>query len=370
MPKLSTLVLAGAVTLLSACGSSKPKPAPLESFDPVKTVSIAWSHRVDSLDASASLVVTDDTVVAGSSDGDIVAFDLQSGAKKWEADVDTKVAATVGSDGRYAAVVTASNELVVLDGGKVLWRERQPGRVATPPFIAGERVFVQAVDRSVRAYDVQDGRWLWAYQRPGGESLALAVPGVLTNFRDTLLVGHGSRLIGLDPVRGVSRFELTLGTPRGSNEVERLADLVGPPVRVKDGLCMRAFQLSVGCVNPAAGTLKWTRPQAGNKNIAANEEVVVGADSADRITAWKADSGDMLWRVDRFTHRGLSGLAVWGTLLAMADNDGYLHLLALDDGRTLGRFSLDGPVEVAPIVKDGLLFVQTRRGTVYALRSN
>jgi outer membrane protein assembly factor BamB len=91
----------------------------------------------------------------------------------------------VGSDGRHAAVVTNDNELQVFDQGKWLWTERLPGRVITPPLVAGERVFVQAVDRSVRGYDALDGRWLWQYQRPGGEPLALATSGVLGAFRDT-----------------------------------------------------------------------------------------------------------------------------------------------------------------------------------------
>ncbi|HET8869860.1 MAG TPA: PQQ-binding-like beta-propeller repeat protein [Aquabacterium sp.] len=367
---VAVVAATGFAVALSGCGSSKPKPAPLESLSPTKTISEVWSKRVDSLDAPAAFVVTDDAVIAGSTDGEVMAIDLHNGTEKWRLDVSRKLSAVVGSDGRFTAVVTVDNDLVVFDGGKERWRERLPGRVASPPFVAGERVFVQAVDRSVRAYDALDGRWLWLYQRAGGEALALAVPGVLTSFRDTLLVGQGSRLVGLDPVKGTSRFEVSMGTPRGSNEVERLADLIGPPARVDTDVCLRAFQLSVGCVNALNGSLRWTRPQAGTKSVAANGQVVVGADSSDRISAWKESSGEILWRVDRFTHRTLSGMAIWGDYVAAVDYEGYLHLLALDDGHTVGRYSLDGPLQAAPVVKDGVLLVQTRRGTVYALRLN
>ncbi|HEX5312603.1 PQQ-binding-like beta-propeller repeat protein [Aquabacterium sp.] len=360
----------GLLVTLGACGSSKPKPAPLESLQPTRTVSVVWSQGLGSVEGAAGLTFTGDTVVAAAAGGDIVALDVKTGARQWELDVRSRLATAAGSDGRFTAVVTTGNELVVFEKGKEVWRERQPGRVATAPFVAGERVFIQAVDRSVRAYDAADGRWLWNYQRAGGESLSLAVPGVVTNYRDTLLVGQGARLIALDPVKGTPRFEANLGTPRGSNEVERLADLVGPSTQVDGDVCVRAFQLTVGCVNASNGAVRWTRPQAGARAIAANADVVVGADSADRVSAWKASNGDILWRVDRFTHRGLSGMAIWGDLLAVADSDGYLHLLALDDGRTVGRFSLDAPLEIAPTVKNGLLFAQTRRGTVYALRSN
>jgi outer membrane protein assembly factor BamB len=359
------------VAVLAACGSSKPSPAKLESLGntPVR-ISTAWSQRVGSVDGQMALAVAAGSVTTASTDGDIASFDVATGRERWRAQAKADLSAMVGSDGRYAAVVTQDNELLAFDQGKLLWRDRQPGRVITAPLVAGERVFIQAIDRSVRAYDVLDGRWLWQYQRPGGEPLSLATPGVISAFRDTLLVGQGARLVALDPAKGSVRFDLNVGTPRGSNEVERLADLVGPLARADDEACARAFQLSVACMELNRGSLRWTRPQAGTKAVAADERMVVGADSADRISAWKADNGDILWRVDRFTYRGLSAPALWGHRVAVADADGYLHLLAADDGRTLARIELDGPLVAAPVVSDQLLLVVTKKGTLYALRAN
>ena len=82
------------------------------------------------------------------------------------------------------------------------------------------------------------------------------------------------------------------------------------------------------------------------------------------------ENGDVRWRVDRFTHRGLGSPVMWGTRVAVSDNEGYLHLIAPEDGRTLGRMELDGPLAAAPVVADQLLLVVTRKGTVYALRAN
>jgi len=222
----------------------------------------------------------------------------------------------------------------------------------------------------VRAYDVRDGRWLWQYQRPGGEALALSSQSVLMPFRDTLLVGQGARLVGLDPLRGTVRFDASAGTPRGTNEVERLADLIGPAARADDEVCVRAFQFAVACFELNRGSLRWSRPHSGTQAVAASDAMVVGADGTDRLTAWKAENGDLLWRVDRFTHRGLSAPAIWGDKLAVVDAEGYLHLLALADGRNLARFELDGPLAAAPVVVDQHLLVLTRKGTLSMLRAN
>jgi outer membrane protein assembly factor BamB len=366
--RLAALALAAA-TLAGCSGSGRPKPNPLESFAPTQQVKVAWQTRLGAAEGPLSLAVNGGSVAMASSDGQVLSLDVNTGREQWRATVGSKLAAGVGADGRFAAVVTTDNELVLLDGGKSRWRERLPGRVITAPLVAGERVFVQSVDRSVRAYDALDARWLWQYQRPGADPLALAQPGVLGAFRDTLVVGYSSRLLGLDPSKGTVRFEASLGLPRGSNEVERLADLVGPAARSDDDLCVRAFQLSVGCIDMNRGAIRWTRPQAGYQGVAADNNLVVGADSADRLSAWRAETGDVLWRVDRFQYRSLSTPVFWNGLVAVADYEGQLHFLSTQDGRTVARVSLDGALSGAPRVANGLLLVATRAGTLYALRA-
>lgn len=359
-----------AVATLTACGSSKPSPAPLESLKSEVTVATVWSQRLGAVSSALTLSANQGVITTASTDGEVVALDAATGTVKWRAQAKNDLSAAVGSDGRHAAVVTDNNELQVFDQGKWVWTARLPGRVVTAPLVAGERVFVQAVDRSVRGYDVLDGRWLWQYQRPGGEPLALATSGVLAAFRDTLLVGQGARLVGLDPVKGSVRFDVNVGTPRGTNEVERLADLIGPLARADDEVCVRAFQLSVACLELNRGSLRWSRPQAGTQGVAANDRLVVGADSADRLTAWKAENGDVMWRVDRFTHRGLSAPAILGERVVVVDAQGYLHLLSATDGRTVARVELDSAAAAAPLVANQTLYVSTRKGTLYALRAN
>jgi outer membrane protein assembly factor BamB len=79
-----------------------------------------------------------------------------------------------------------------------------------------------------------------------------------------LLVGQGAALAGVDPLRGTVLWEVPLATPRGTNEVERLADLVGPAVRAGDRVCARAFQSPWLCATPprapCCGRATWAAP--------------------------------------------------------------------------------------------------------------
>ena len=147
--------------------------------------------------------------------------------------------------------ITRNNELVALQRGKVLWKQRLSADSYTPPLVAGRRVFVQSADRSFSAWDGQTGKRLWAQQRTA-ENLVLKRPGVLIAVDDTLVAGIGGRLAGLHPGNGAPRWEVPIAAPRGTNDVERLVDLTGPASRIGDSVCARAYFASVGCVGCGA----------------------------------------------------------------------------------------------------------------------
>jgi outer membrane protein assembly factor BamB len=224
------------------------------------------------------------------------------------------------------------------------------------------------VDRAVHAYDALDGKRLWTLQRPG-EALTLLHIGVLTAVKDTLIAGQGPRLAGIDPTRGTIRWEVPVGSPRGTNEVERLADLIGPAARIGNRLCARSFQAAVGCVDAESGRLLWSRNIGGLNAVGGDEELVVGADASDRIVAWKTDNGDTVWTSERMALRRLSAPASIGPTIAFGDFEGYVHFLDRKDGQPLLRLATDGSQVVGkPVLSGTTLLVATRNGGLFAFR--
>jgi outer membrane protein assembly factor BamB len=362
------LAVALAAAWLAGCASEKPAPTPLENYTPKIAGRLVWSARVDSVRYPLVPTVSGGNFYVAGTDGSVLALQAESGRELWRGSVGTPLSAGVGSDGRFAAVVTRDNELVTLEAGRIVWRAMLGARVATAPLVAGERVFVMSVDRVVQAFDALDGRKLWTLQRPG-EPLTLSKAGVLGAFQDTLLVGQGPRLAGVDPTRGSLRWEVAVATPRGTNEVERLADLLAPAVRVGSAVCARSFQNAVGCVNAERGTLIWTRTVGGNEGIAADAELVVAADGSDRVTAWRAGTGDVAWTNDRLLYRDLSAPLLVGRTAVFGDVEGQVHLLAREDGKTLLRLATDGSAVVAPPALSGkTILVVTRTGGLFAFR--
>ncbi len=368
-------VLLGSVALtMGACSlfssSNAPKPAPLENLTPTLQARVAWEARVDSVKFPLTITAVNDRFVVGGSDGVISAISAADGTTLWRADIGKGLSAGVGSDGRFAAAVTRENELVVTEGDRILWRKTLTTPVVTAPFVAGERVFVLTLDRAVLAFDAADGRRLWELRRPG-EPLTLQQAGVLAAYQNTLLVGQGSRLAGVDPLRGLLMWEATVSNPRGTNEVERLADLVAPMARDNDVFCARAFQSAVACVNAERGNTVWTRNNAGLRGLGGDAAIVVGADASDRLTAWGTRSGDVVWTADQFQNRKLSAPLVTDKSVIVGDSEGYVHFLSKDKGLTVQRLQTDSSgIAAAPVQLGGTVLVATRSGRLFALRQD
>lgn len=363
------LVVAGAL-LLAACAADRPKPTPLQPLEPRIAGRLVWSAQIGALRYPLLPAVRDGVFYVAGGDGEISALQADDGRLLWRASAGAPLSAGVGSDGRFTAVVTRGNEVVVFDGGREVWRKRVPSSVVTPPLVAGERVFVKGVDRAVHAFDALDGRRLWTLQRPG-EALTLAQPGVLAAFRDTLLVGQGPRLAGVDPLRGTLRWDVAMAQPRGTNEVERLADLVGPLVRVGDRVCARAFQSSVACADAARGAVLWSRNAGGVQAVGGDAELLIGADASDRITAWRAATGDVVWNNEQLLYRGLSGAVVVGPVVVFGDSEGWVHFLSAATGEQQLRLQTSGgPVVGTPALSGQTLLVTTRDGGLFAFRPN
>jgi len=370
MRRLAVLWTCLALVCLAACssGSKKPKPTPLAEIKPQITGRVVWNSSISKVEFPLTVAVNAGQFTVAASDGTVMALDAESGRVIWKASAGARLSAGVGSDGKTAAVVTQDGNVVALDAGKVIWSMPLATRVVSAPLVAGGRVFVMGVDRSVAAFDAKDGLRLWSLPR-SGDPLNLSQTGVLAPFKDTLLVGQSSKLAGLDPLNGGIRWDVALAMPRGTNEIERLADLVGPAVRVGDFVCARSFQSSVGCVDAQNGKLLWSRNAGGRMGIAADAKYLVGADASDRITAWKMGSGDVAWTSDAYLFRSLSSPLIIGPVVLFGDLEGNLVFLSTEKGAALLRVPTDGsPLAATPVTSGMTLLAVTQNGGLFALR--
>jgi outer membrane protein assembly factor BamB len=349
-------------------GSPKPKPAELEAVTPLVSARQSWNARIGPVNFPLEVTVSGSSVALASGDGMVAMLDAQTGRDIWRVALNTPIAAGVGSDGKVVVVVTKANEVVALQHGRELWRQKLNAQAFTAPFVAGARVFVLAADRSVNAFDGQTGRKLWAQQRPN-EPLVLRQSGVMLAVGDTLVVGLAGRLAGLNPSNGSIRWEAPIASPRGINDVERLVDLVGRVSRDGNNVCARAFQASIGCVDAARGSLIWSKPANGVQGIHGDDRLLFGTEADGTVLAWKRSDGERVWSVERLRHRSLTAPLVAGRSVVVGDFVGFIHLLSREDGSLLNRLPTDGSaIAAAPALAGTTLIAVTQNGGIYGFQ--
>ncbi len=359
------------VSMLAACSSTPDKPTPtaLTPLTSQRTVTPLWSAQVGPVGNVLAMNTASGRLAVVSQNGLVSVMNAETGSLTWQFPLNTPISAGIGGDGLRYAVVTQANELVTLSDGKVLWRAKLPANAFTTPLVAGGRVFALTTDRTVLAFDGATGQRLWSQQR-SGEALVVRQAGILTTFQENLLVGLSGRLVAMSPSNGVSRWESTVGSSRGTNEVERLVDLVAGVSRVNNVVCARAYQTAVSCVDATRGSVVWTRAAQGHVGVTGNETWVFGSETDGKFFAWNRTSGQVAWQTDSLRFRGLTAPSFADGQLLVGDELGWLHWLDPKNGQTLARVQLDSSGIAATPLRVGKNWVSvSKNGLLQAYRA-
>ncbi len=377
MRRLLVLLLA---TQISGCfmadifSSPDPHPpTPLGQFTTTLEVKQIWSLNAgDGQRAYFTPAVRDnDTYLAGG-DGSVLRVATLTGATAWRVNVGIKLSAGVGADASTVAVASADGQIIALDTeGKERWRAGVGGEVLTPPAVAEGYVVARTTDGRFVGFDAMTGKKKWNYQRPPQTLILRSAAGIVIDSGNVYAGLPGGRLIDIALANGGLRWETAVAIPKGTTELERVADVMGTPVLAGRQVCVGTFQGRAGCFELGKGAPIWTRDVSTPTGIAIDLHNAYLCDEKSVVQAISRLGGVAVWKNDKMLYRSLTTPAVESSHLAVGDYQGFVHWLALEDGALAARLATDGsPILVAPTVANvggkELLIVQTTKGGVYA----
>ncbi|HEV7391211.1 MAG TPA: outer membrane protein assembly factor BamB, partial [Burkholderiales bacterium] len=237
------------------------KPAPLVALTPTAQPRIAWQANVGAAERNIFFPgVTGNVVYAAGASGQIAGFDIKSGKQTTRLNAGQRLTAGVAASGPLILVGTGKGEVLAFDAsGKQLWKVQLSGEVLAPPAIEGTLVVVRAGDGRVYGLEALDGKRRWVYQRSTPALSLRTYSGVVVE-RGAIFAGFpGGRLVALSAATGNVGWDSVVALPRGTTELERVADVMGLPVVDADRVCAVAYQGRVGCFDTQTGTTIWAR---------------------------------------------------------------------------------------------------------------
>jgi outer membrane protein assembly factor BamB len=313
--------------------------------------------------------VVENALYAATAGGTVLRVDPASGSPVWRTDVDTKISAGVGADGFTVAVATARGEVIALDAdGKIRWRAQVSSDVISPPLVGRGLVIVRSTDHRLSAFEAESGkrRWVFSRQLP---PLTLRASTEMAFAGDNVLVGFpGGRVVAVALSNGAARWEAIVSEPKGTTEVERLADVLGPVVVSGGQVCAASFQGRVMCADAGAGSLRWGRELSAGGGVARDSRAVYAVDATSQLQAFAADGGASVWRNEKLTHRQLTTPLALPGAVVVGDLEGYVHFLSPAEGSLLARLRVDSSSIVArPMAWNDSAVVLTTDGTLTLL---
>lgn len=333
---------------------------------------------------TATPVVAENTVFALDTDGDLTAFNLQDGKKKWRKSVVSKKddAGAVGGGIAYA-----SGRLYVTNGYKTLqalnpangaqvWRAALPAPARSAPTVMEDRVYAVTLDNRLSVFNANDGTPLWDY---AGVSETTNLLGSASPAADATLVVlplSSGEIFGLRPENGQVAWEDNLSAVRRTGSLNSISDIKGLPVIDQDVVYAVSFSGRMVALDQVTGSRIWQREIGSAETPWAAGDTVYVISSEQQLLALTRTNGDLRWvtPLPRFEDGDREQPVVWtgpvlagGRLIAVS-SDGNMVEVSPHDGKILRKQELGGNATLPPLVANQTLIVLTTDGVLRAYR--
>lgn len=352
-------------------GSSKvTERAALQEFKPSAKAASVWHQQVGAANGFVFVpAIVGNKLYAVGLDGQIARFEADSGKQTWRIDTGRKLSSGIGASDDLILAGTAKGEVLAFDhDGKPLWETKVSSEILSAPQAAEDTIVVRTGDGRIFGLNAKDGKQKWVYQR-AVPALALRNHAGVAITRGAVLAGFsGGKLVALNLANGTVGWEATVALPRGSTELERIADITSLPVVDANMVCAVAFQGRLACFDLLRGTQLWTREISSISGLSMDNRYLYVSDAKGSVHALDKNSGGSIWKQDKLLGRQLSSPLVVGGFVFVADFEGYAHFLSRDDGNFAARIASDGSAVVAPpLVLKGNVVQQTVNGGIFVL---
>lgn len=365
------VALAGCATIdaINPFSSKGPKMAELQPISSTADARFVWRESVGKGDIYAfTPAVVGSSVYAAGKNGGLARID--DGRTVWRVSAGQDLSGGVGADSNLVVVGTPKGDLLAFAAadGKALWTAKASSEILAPPAIGEGIVVVRGGDNRLTAYDVADGKKKWTYQRPTPALSLRATAAPIIDGKYVFAGFPGGKLIAVGTANGAALWEGAVALPKGSSELDRVADIISAPVIAGRNICAVAFQGRVACFDLGNGNLLWARDMSSASGLSIDTRYVYVTDEKGAVHALDLASGASLWKQDKLLNRRVTAPLPRRNLIVVADAEGVVHVLSREDGSFVARLTTDGSPVVAPLKALGSnLVMQTSRGGVFAI---
>lgn len=312
-------------------------------------------------------------IYAASENGTVAAIDISSGNVNWRIRFEGVITGGVGAGEDMVMFATESAELIVLNqaDGSVKWRSEVTSEILSAPQTNGDVIVAQSVDDKLVALDVNTGerRWIYETTQPALTLRGSSKPVITA---DAVIAGFSNgTLVAVSPEDGVYIWEERVAVPEGEYDIDRVIDIDGDLLLDGGRILAASYQGNLMAFEVTAGRIVWGMEASSYHGMAQGFGNIYYCDDRSQVFAIRDNSEDIVWDNSDLLYRKITAPTAVGNYVAVADYEGYVHLISQIDGRIVGRVQADSDgVRANLLANSGRLYVYGNSGrlTAYQLQ--
>jgi outer membrane protein assembly factor BamB len=350
---------------------SNETPSELNEIKTTAQVKVLWSaHIGESLDADLTTVLDNGFIYAASANGEIAKLSVADGKEVWRINTGESISGGVGFGGNFLLLGSAKGYVLAYDlSGKLLWKSKVSSQVLSAPKVGYDVVVVRCGDSRIYGLNVADGSRKWVYERATPALSLRSSAGVAIDGGAAYAGFAGGKLIALRVEDGKVIWEVSVAQPKGTTEIERIADITSIPVVDGSLVYAVAYQGKIVAIDRANGRIVWSRDISSYTGLNAEDAKVYVTHANSAIYALDLGTGKTFWRQGDLKQRRVSAPLPMGSLIAIGDVEGYLHFLNREDGTFAARLQIEQAAIMPQMLAVGssTIIAQTRKGGIFAI---
>ena len=358
-------------------GDDEDPRAPAELMDVVSETAINRNWRINVGNGQGdnykklTPVVDGGFVFAASDDGEIIAVNTINGDLMWQTEVENSITGGVGAGDGIVMIGTEAAELIVFNqsNGEEVWRASVSSEILSQPKTNGDIVVAQTVDGKLIALNREDGMQRWTYETTLPALTLRGTSSPILTSEGTVVAGFSNGiLVSVAAEDGVYVWEERVAVPDGQYDIERVIDVDGELLVDGSRILAASYQGNLMAFDIASGQIVWGMEASSYHGMDQGFGNIYYSDDKSHLIALRNNSSDVVWQNEELQYRDLTAPKTISNYVAIADYEGYLHLVSQIDGRIVGRTRIDNDGIRSNLVDDdGKLIVYGNSGSLVSL---
>ena len=358
-------------------GDDEDPRAPAELLDVVSETAINRNWRINVGNGQGdnykklTPVVDGGFVFAASDDGEIIAVNTINGDLMWQTEVENSITGGVGAGDGIVMIGTEAAELIVFNqsNGEEIWRASVSSEILSQPKTNGDIVVAQTVDGKLIALNREDGMQRWTYETTLPALTLRGTSSPILTSEGTVVAGFSNGiLVSVAAEDGVYVWEERVAVPDGQYDIERVIDVDGELLVDGSRILAASYQGNLMAFDIASGQIVWGMEASSYHGMDQGFGNIYYSDDKSHLIALRNNSSDVVWQNEELQYRDLTAPKTISNYVAIADYEGYLHLVSQIDGRIVGRTRIDNDgIRSNLIDDDGKLIVYGNSGSLVSL---